>query len=439
MTTQTITWDWGTNTHVSFNPATDVLDFGWMQADQFDISQTDGSVVISIPSNNQTYILDGVSLSEMSMSNIEAKDSSMMAEWQTTLGSGTTTTVPVDPVTPVTPVTTDPTTPGTTTGGTTTTPTDPTTVTPAGTHTASYEFAPYVDMTGWPTPDLTTISQHSGVKDFTLAFLVSGSQGGLAWGGVVPVDNDATPDGTSTFAQEISDFQKTGGSVTLSFGGASGTEAALNAKDATSLAALYQTAIDKYHATSIDFDIEGGAVADKKSVDMRNQAIAILEKNNPGLEVSYTLPVLPDGLTQDGVNLLKSAVSNNAHIDLVNIMTMDYGDQYDSQFGGKPDMGNATIAASDASISQIKAAGLTDTKLGITPMIGVNDDNKEIFTLQDASQVAQYAESNADVGRVAMWSIGRDNGHGAGQQWADSSYSGLSQSDYDFSKTLMGS
>lgn len=434
MTTQTITWDWGTNTHLSFNPTSDVLNFGWMQADQFTITETDGSVVISIPSNEQSYILDGVTLSQLSISNIDAKDSSAVAEWQTTLGSGgTTPTIDTPTTTPVTPVITDPTTPGTTTN-----PTDPTPVTPPASGSTGYEFAPYVDMTGWPTPDLTAISHNSGVRDFTLAFLVSDTQGGLSWGGVVPVNNDTASDGT-TFAQEISTFQKTGGSITLSFGGANGTEAALNAKDANSLAALYQTAIDKYHATSIDFDIEGGAVTDKKSVDMRNQAIAILEKNNPGLEVSYTLPVLPDGLTQDGVNVLKSAVANNAHINLVNIMTMDFGDQYDSQFGGKPDMGDATIAAANASISQFKAAGMSDTKLGITPMIGVNDDNKEIFTLEDASQVAHYAESNSDVGRVAMWSIGRDNGSGAGDQWTSSTHSGLSQSDYDFSKTLMGS
>ena len=54
MATTKIVWAWGTNTHVNFNPATDNLDFGWFAADQFTISEVDGSVVIAIPSNHQT-------------------------------------------------------------------------------------------------------------------------------------------------------------------------------------------------------------------------------------------------------------------------------------------------------------------------------------------------------------------------------------------------
>ena len=46
--------------------------------------------------------------------------------------------------------------------------------------------------------------------------------------------------------------------------------------------------------------------------------------NNPSVTVSFTLPVLPEGLTQDGKNMLTQA--KNGGIDfLVNIMAMDYG------------------------------------------------------------------------------------------------------------------
>ncbi|WP_246161345.1 hypothetical protein [Segnochrobactrum spirostomi] len=91
-TTTTITWAWGSNTLVQFNPATDILDFGWFSADNFTVSQVNGSVVISIPSNNQTYTLSGITLAQLSMANIAAKDASASAEWQTTLsasGGGT--------------------------------------------------------------------------------------------------------------------------------------------------------------------------------------------------------------------------------------------------------------------------------------------------------------------------------------------------------------
>ncbi len=82
----TINWSWGSHTVLDFHPATDKLDFGWFSADNFSVSEVNGSVVISIPSNDQTYTLSGVTLSELTMANIAGKDASALAEWQTALG-----------------------------------------------------------------------------------------------------------------------------------------------------------------------------------------------------------------------------------------------------------------------------------------------------------------------------------------------------------------
>ena len=62
MSATKIVWAWGTNTHIAFNPATDILDFGWFAAGQFTISEVNGSVVIAIPSNHQIYTLDNTTL-----------------------------------------------------------------------------------------------------------------------------------------------------------------------------------------------------------------------------------------------------------------------------------------------------------------------------------------------------------------------------------------
>ncbi|MGR3752540.1 hypothetical protein [Edwardsiella anguillarum] len=417
-----IAYNWGSTTHLQFNPATDRLDFGWMQGGEFSISEENGSVVIAIDGNQQSYILDGVSLADMDMSDISALDSSAISAWSAAIfnagGNGEIIPVSSAPA-------------GSSSGSpASTVPSDYTVMPRDG---SSYEFTPYVDMTAWPTPDLLAISQQSGASEFTLAFMVSDGVGGLSWGGVVPVATE------TDFAGGIAAFRKAGGRVTLSFGGANGTEAAIGASSAEELAALYQSAIDKYQVDSIDFDIEGAALNDKKSVDMRNQAIAILGANNPNLEVSYTLPVLPDGLTLDGMNLLQSAVDNHARIDIVNVMAMDYGGAYDRLHNNRPDMGDAAISAANATLSQMRSVGLVDSKVGITPMIGVNDVNVEIFNLEDATELVAYAEGNPDVGRLSMWSIGRDNGSGAGQQWASSSASGLQQGSYDFARLLGGS
>ena len=80
-TVTTISWMWGTNTILAFDPDLDVLDFGWFQQDNFSIAEVGGPVVITIIGNNQTYRLDGVTLAELSMANIRAKDASAIQKW----------------------------------------------------------------------------------------------------------------------------------------------------------------------------------------------------------------------------------------------------------------------------------------------------------------------------------------------------------------------
>lgn len=76
-----ITWAWGTNKKIDFDTALDTLDFSWMAKDHFSIAETSGSTVITIEGNNQTYTLTDVSLAELSLANIVAKDSGALLEW----------------------------------------------------------------------------------------------------------------------------------------------------------------------------------------------------------------------------------------------------------------------------------------------------------------------------------------------------------------------
>jgi hypothetical protein len=95
-------------------------------------------------------------------------------------------------------------------------------------------------------------------------------------------------------------------------------------KDAKTLVTLYQQVIDRYNFTYLDFDIEGAAINDIASNNARIEALVALRKNNPFIKISYTLPVLPSGLTLDGVNLLKAIVKYGLLVDRINLMTMDY-------------------------------------------------------------------------------------------------------------------
>ena len=89
---------------------------------------------------------------------------------------------------------------------------------------------------------------------------------------------------------------------------------------------------------------------------MRDQALVGLKPANPGLIISYTIPVLPTGLVAgDGLNLLTSAKSDGVALSVVNIMTMDYG-------SSGIEMGSAATEAAADTEAQIKAAGLSSTR-----------------------------------------------------------------------------
>ncbi len=294
-------------------------------------------------------------------------------------------------------------------------------------------FSPYIDMAMSQDADLVAISQAGGIKNFTLAFMLSSDQG-IGWQGVGSIEDDTlyTPSGaTTTILEQVRAIQAAGGNITISFGGAAGQEAALTAPSVAVLQAEYQSVIDRYNITSIDFDIEGAAVRDQHSITLRDQAIVGLQAANPDLQVSFTLPVLPTGLVADGLNLLTSATNDGVRVDMVNIMAMDYGQSVDNN----GQMGLSAIQASEATQQQLAAMGL-DARIGITPMIGVNDIVSEVFTLDDARSLLAYAQSDPDVAQLSMWSVARDNGNSAGAHWASSDSSGIAQNPFEFSGIL---
>jgi len=297
-------------------------------------------------------------------------------------------------------------------------------------------FAPYVDMGLTADWQLTTIQQQSGIQVFTLGFVVGNGGCTPTWGGVgATVANDTLPNGT-TILSLVQGVRAAGGDVIISFGGASGTELAQGCTTVSSLQAAYQAVLTKYRVNAstpvrLDFDIEGGATTDLASIDRRNQALVGLKAANPGLVISYTLPVLPTGLVSSGVTILNRVKAAGLNVDVVNVMAMDYGSANDN--GGQ--MGLSAQQAASNTHNQVVAAGLT-ASIGVTPMIGINDVNTEIFQLSDAQSLLNFANANSYITRLAMWSVARDNGSCAGQGFASPVCSGITQSNWAFSAIL---
>ena len=281
-------------------------------------------------------------------------------------------------------------------------------------------FAPFVDATLYPVARIGDIAAETGVLHYNLGFVVS-EWGACAasWGGYYGVE--AGPDSWGAEGQyflydQIDAVRALGGDVIVSFGGAASTPLASGCTDPAALLGEYRRVIDALDLTRIDFDVEGAWLADDESVARRNAAVASLQAEYPGLEVWYTLPVLPSGLTPDGVAVLDDALARGVDIAGVNVMTMDYGD------GAAPDpdgqMGQYAIDAVTALHAQLGQA-YTDAgdpqpdaalwaRTAATPMIGLNDVLTETFYLTDADQLAAFAAAQG-MGMLSMWSVNRDH------------------------------
>ena len=86
------------------------------------------------------------------------------------------------------------------------------------------------------------------------------------------------------------------------------------------MAAKYQSVIDLYQLTRIDLDIEGHAAYDPSSIDRRSRALAIVTRNNPNLELSYTLATTTNGLDSVGISIVQSAKKAGVRLFMVNLM-----------------------------------------------------------------------------------------------------------------------
>jgi len=305
-------------------------------------------------------------------------------------------------------------------------------------------FAPYVDVCLWPTPDFdkAAADKNLGVRYFVLAFVVAAGEK-PCWGGQ-PTYPVGQGDFHQTIRTKIEAVRKQGADVMISCGGANGVELAQAIKDVAKLQQAYQSVIDAYDLTAIDFDIEGAAVADRASIDRRSQAIAGLQKaaaqaKRP-LTVWFTLPVLPSGLTADGIKVLESAVKAGVRLDGVNIMCMDYGDGAAPNPQGK--MGAYAIQAGNSLHGQLQK--IVPSKkpvelwamIGLCPMIGQNDTATEVFTVQDAREVAAFGREKK-LGLLAMWSFNRDQANPKGKlNYAEGTSSSIVQEKYDFCKAL---
>ncbi|MEO3810183.1 ricin-type beta-trefoil lectin domain protein [Sphaerisporangium sp. B11E5] len=284
--------------------------------------------------------------------------------------------------------------------------------------------APYLYM-GWGSPpSATSVMSATGVRSFTMAFILSG-------GGCTPMWDGQRPLSGGVDAQTISSIKSAGGSVQVSFGGWSGNKLGPNCSTPQAYAGAVQQVINAVGPAVVDFDIENSDEFTNYTVQDRIlNGLKIVKQNNPNVKIAVTFGTTTTGPDAAGVRLINQSRALAVPIDNYTIMPFN--------FGGGANMYQATVNAGEGLKNALKSAfGWTDAqayaRMGISGMNGLSDQ-RETTTTGTWTQIRDWAKARG-LTRFAFWSVNRDRPCSGG---LTDTCSGVAQSNWDFTRITAG-
>ncbi|MGI5269784.1 carbohydrate-binding protein [Nonomuraea sp. CA-218870] len=284
--------------------------------------------------------------------------------------------------------------------------------------------APYLWM-GWGSPpDPGAVMDATGVRSFTMAFILSSGGCTPAWDGQRPLTGGADQ-------QAINRIKSKGGSVQISFGGWQGNKLGPNCSTPQAFAGAVQQVIDAVGPAVVDFDIENTDEFENYTVQDRIlNGLKIVKQNNPNVKVVVTFGTSRTGPNAHGVRLINQARALNVPIDNFTIMPFDFGSSNIYQ---------DTVNAAEGLKNALKNAyGYTDAqayaRMGISGMNGLSDQ-QELTTPQTWTQIRDWARSKG-LNRFAYWGVNRDRPCPGGG--VVSHCSGISQAEWEFTRITAG-
>ncbi|MEU1516024.1 carbohydrate binding domain-containing protein [Streptomyces sp. NPDC005811] len=291
--------------------------------------------------------------------------------------------------------------------------------------TSFKQAAPYL-YEGWgDPPNVSTVMSATGIKWFTMAFMLDG-------GGCNPMWDSTRPLTGGVDQSVINQVRAAGGDVVPSFGGWQGSKLGANCSSASALAAALQKVIDAYGLKAIDMDIENTDEFENEAVQARIlTALKTVKTNNPGLRTIVTFGTSTTGPTYYGNRLIEQAKSLGADIDVFTIMPFD--------FGGGSDMYGNTVNATEGLKAKLKSTfGWDDATayahIGISGMNGLSDQ-QENTTPAIWTSIRDWANSH-HIARLAYWAVNRDRSCPGGG--VVSNCSGISQGTWQFTSITAG-
>jgi chitinase len=289
-----------------------------------------------------------------------------------------------------------------------------------------YGAAPYDMPLDNSPPDLGQVLAATGQKAYTLAFVLAQNNSACApaWDG-----GAATVSAGDAVAGQISALRGAGGDVSVSFGGYGGTKLGQVCGSASATAAAEQQVVNAYGLHALDFDLEEPEIENSAAIANELGAAQILQRDNPGLYVSITIPSTTSGANYFGQQLLSQAHSIGFVPDNFSIMPFD---------GGFSGAASQITALQDFNAQLMSVYGWSSATAygheGVSSMNG-RTDSAEYFYQSDFQQVLSFAE-NAGMSRYTFWSANRDrecnppdnNGSLSG------TCSSVPQNDWDFTR-----
>ncbi len=302
-------------------------------------------------------------------------------------------------------------------------------------------FGGYVDVTLEPEAALASQPQ-SGKALAVMAFITSGRTEPCEpmWGGTYSLDQAGAKLGLD---RQVEGFRDSGHDVAVSFGGQQGLELAAACSDTESLQKAYSSVITRYDLNVIDLDVEGIGASEVAVAERRAAVIMKIQADRPSgnpLQVWLTLPVSRNGLTPAAALSVRTMLEAGVSVAGINLMVMNFG-----PLPAGVSMLDASTAAAERTHNALqevyskagRSEGPADlwNRIGLTPMIGVNDVEANVFTLEDARALNAYALSKG-IGRLSMWSYNRDVACSSPEIGVSHSCSGIAQERGDYAKLL---
>ncbi len=289
---------------------------------------------------------------------------------------------------------------------------------------ATIRSAPYLYL-GWGNPpSVSTVMGASGIKNFTMAFILSGGGCSPAWDGNRPLTGGVDQ-------QVIGQIRAGGGDIVPSIGGWSGNKLGPNCSSPEALAAAYQQVINAYGLKAIDVDIENTDEFENEVVQDRIlNALKIVKQNNPGIQTILTFGTTTSGPSWWGNRLIERSQALGANIDVYTLMPFDFG---------SGNIYNDTVNASVGLNNKLRAVfGWSEATAyshqGISGMNGLSDQ-QELTTPQTWTQVRDWAKGKG-LARLAYWSVNRDRPCAGGG--VQSHCSGIDQPEWEFTRITAG-